>query len=74
MNKITVAVLACLAAGGIGVANASNLHHITRHSWQSKHQSRCKAFFLVNQTTTDRHTSGAEDQKLSDSRKKIRIL
>lgn len=27
MNKITVAVLACLAVGGIGVANASDLHH-----------------------------------------------
>lgn len=27
MNKITVAVLACLAVGSVGVANAGDLHH-----------------------------------------------
>ncbi|EKQ9927978.1 Ail/Lom family outer membrane beta-barrel protein [Salmonella enterica subsp. enterica serovar Panama] len=37
MNKITVAVLACLAVGSIGVANASDLHHTVSVGYAQTH-------------------------------------
>ncbi|EBT1278908.1 outer membrane beta-barrel protein [Salmonella enterica] len=39
MNKITVAVMACLAVGSVGVANASDLHHTVSVGYAQTHAS-----------------------------------